>query len=220
MEAARFDGQTYNDIWFSYNATCTGTLTVTTCAQLGGSSDYDTDLVVYEGCDCSNLVLLGCNDDDGDNPCGNGPLYQSTVEVQVVAGGCYLLRVGGWNSGAQGTGELSVSCDGVPLVDCNGNGVDDAIDISTGTSADCNTNDVPDECDIADGTSTDCDGGPVGIIDGGFNLYTQNCVGCHGPDGEGAFGPNIQDKSRAFLVGQAAAADGPLRRGVPRLRPD
>jgi len=42
--------------------------------------------------------------------------------------------------------------------DCNANGVDDAIDISGGTSADCNANALPDECDIAAGTSTDCNG--------------------------------------------------------------
>ena len=54
--------------------------------------------------------------------------------------------------------------------DCNGNGVDDATDISVGTSGDCNGNGYPDECedcngntvadscDIADGTSEDCNG--------------------------------------------------------------
>lgn len=31
--------------------------------------------------------------------------------------------------------------------DCNHNGVDDAIDIATGTSDDCNSNQVPDECE-------------------------------------------------------------------------
>ncbi len=53
--------------------------------------------------------------------------------------------------------------------DCNGNGVNDALDIAAGTSLDCDANEVPDECepdcnansvadacDIADGTSDDC----------------------------------------------------------------
>ena len=55
--------------------------------------------------------------------------------------------------------------------DCNGNGVDDADDISAGTSADCDTNGIPDECEpdadcnsnsvtdiceIAAGSSPDC----------------------------------------------------------------
>lgn len=34
------------------------------------------------------------------------------------------------------------------IVDCNGNGVDDATDISNGTSEDCNFDGVPDECGV------------------------------------------------------------------------
>ena len=42
------------------------------------------------------------------------------------------------------------------LTDCNGNGIEDAIDIAEGTSSDCNANEIPDECDIANGASNDC----------------------------------------------------------------
>ncbi len=59
--------------------------------------------------------------------------------------------------------------------DCNGNGVEDLIDVSMGTSADINGNGVPDECEvdcngngvydrldiIPRGTSRDCDGDGV-----------------------------------------------------------
>lgn len=41
--------------------------------------------------------------------------------------------------------------------DCNGNGVNDAIDIANGTARDCNGNGVPDSCDISIGASADCD---------------------------------------------------------------
>ncbi len=41
--------------------------------------------------------------------------------------------------------------------DCNGNFVNDLIDILNGTSQDCNNNLVPDSCDIAAGTSRDAD---------------------------------------------------------------
>jgi hypothetical protein len=34
-------------------------------------------------------------------------------------------------------------------VDCNGNTVEDAVDIARGTSADCNLNGAPDECDLS-----------------------------------------------------------------------
>lgn len=57
--------------------------------------------------------------------------------------------------------------------DCNGNGIDDGLDIAGATSDDCNLNGIPDECeadedcnsntiadicDIAGGSSVDCDG--------------------------------------------------------------
>jgi hypothetical protein len=62
-----------------------------------------------------------------------------------------------------------------PLVDCNGNGIHDAYDLSDGTSRDCDGSGIPDECeydfsndcnengiddlcDVADGTSGDADG--------------------------------------------------------------
>ncbi len=48
-----------------------------------------------------------------------------------------------------------------PPPDCNGNGVDDTLDLSSGTSADCNGNGVPDECDLASGSSADENGDGV-----------------------------------------------------------
>ena len=45
--------------------------------------------------------------------------------------------------------------------DCNGNGIDDAVDIAGGTSGDCNANGIPDECDIAAGVLEDANGNGV-----------------------------------------------------------
>ena len=91
------------------DAAATGTLTVTTCEQLGGAANFNTDLVVYDGVDCSNLVFLGCNDDDKSNPCGhssNG--YHSTLQVPVSAGNSYLIRVGGSRRQERGTGTVNL----------------------------------------------------------------------------------------------------------------
>ena len=44
------------------------------------------------------------------------------------------------------------------LLDCNGNGVADSVDIANGTSFDCNGNSLPDECDITSGFAADCNG--------------------------------------------------------------
>ena len=99
-----------NDIWYNYNADFTGDLNVTTCEELGGSANFDTVLVVYDGCVCDPLSpLLGCNDDDPNNFCGSGAGgFHSTVVVPVVAGNCYKIRLGGFSGGASGTGVLNI----------------------------------------------------------------------------------------------------------------
>jgi hypothetical protein len=120
------------DIWFNYVSDCTGTITVSLCG-----SGYDTEIAVYNGCGCpvSDGTLLACNDDS----CG----FQSQVNVNVVAGGCYKIRVGGFD-GDQGNGTITITegpgCDGSlcaadiaptnnPGVCGDGNGVIDAADL-------------------------------------------------------------------------------------------
>ncbi|MCH8880776.1 MAG: hypothetical protein IID34_12960 [Planctomycetes bacterium] len=200
------ENQTHHDIWYNYTATCTGDVTVTTCADLGGSAFYDTDLVVYDGCDCPATVeaMLGCNDDDPNNPCGTAPPWASTVTVPVVAGNCYKVRVGGWGDADEGTGVLNITCpcfidadcdDGDPCTaetcvegacdnspaDCNDNGTPDCDDIAEETSADCNGNSIPDECDIASGSSSDIVG-PGGLPDGIPDECQLDCNGNLIPD--------------------------------------
>jgi len=66
--------------------------------------------------------------------------------------------------------------------DCNGNGVQDSVDIAIGTSEDCNGNGIPDECDLDSGGSQDCNGNSVPDecdIAGGFS---QDCNGNGVPD--------------------------------------
>ncbi len=94
-------GQTFEDIWFEYTATCSGELTVSTCNLI----NYDSDLVIYDGCDCGALNFLACND-DGVGCAG----FSSNLVVDVVAGNCYLIRVGGWNTGNEGSGDISITC--------------------------------------------------------------------------------------------------------------
>ena len=109
--ACEYDGQTYHDGWFVYGATCTGELTASTC----NNADYDTDIVVYDGCDSmeppGDDLVLGCNDDDEDNPCGGFPMFHSTVIVPVVAENCYTVRIGGWKAADSGTGTVLITCE-------------------------------------------------------------------------------------------------------------
>ena len=106
------DENVHNEIWFDYNADFTGTLQITTCEQLGGSADYDSRLAAYETCACpaDNANFLGCNDDDPNNPCGaGGGGFHSTLEIPVVSGTCYKIRVGGFSDGDIGTGTLQLN---------------------------------------------------------------------------------------------------------------
>ncbi len=99
-ECAHFDeGEIGNDIWAIYSPAANGTLVLSTC----GTADYDTDIAIYDGIDCEEPVLLGCNDDF--ESC---PEYSSYLEVPVLWSNNYLLRIGGWVEGNVGTGTLLI----------------------------------------------------------------------------------------------------------------
>ncbi len=111
------------DVWFRYEATCTGTLTVSTCGQ----ATFDTKLALYEGCNA--LCVLGdpvaCNDNAGfGSGCGAGGT--SVLKADVEAGSCYRIRLGGAND-ESGTGVLTISCE--PCPDLNHDGIVDGADL-------------------------------------------------------------------------------------------
>jgi hypothetical protein len=65
-----------------------------------------------------------------------------------------------------------------PIQDCNGNQVDDPIDIAQQTSADCNTNGFPDECEPdcnSNGYPDDCDAAEERSPDCNGNGYPDEC---------------------------------------------
>jgi hypothetical protein len=102
-------GQTGNDIWFHYIPVSNGQLTVSTCEQVGGSANFDTDLVIYDGADCENLVLLDCDDDNSEYACGGEKGgWHSNLVVPVTHGSSYLIRLGGWQEGHYGNAELLI----------------------------------------------------------------------------------------------------------------
>jgi formylglycine-generating enzyme required for sulfatase activity len=67
-----------------------------------------------------------------------------------------------------------------PSLDCNGNGVADYCEISSGTAPDCNGNGIPDSCDIAFGVATDWNRNGIpdacDIFLGGLADDNRNCV--------------------------------------------
>lgn len=96
------------DVWHTYVPTAGGEVTITT-----DGSSFDTTLAVFNAC---GGLEMACNDDYSLNN------TQSKVEVTVVKGKTYLVRVAGFNNL---TGEYQVlvsrgACAAPPLSDLDG----------------------------------------------------------------------------------------------------
>ncbi|MGB0715392.1 MAG: hypothetical protein ACPGXK_05910 [Phycisphaerae bacterium] len=117
------------DVWFRYQATCTGTTTVSTCG-----TSYDTMLAVYQGAGCPAAdTALACSDDD----CGQ-LFLASRVTFEAIADETYLIRVGG-RDGASGNGFLHVEC-GQALL-CPENATGDCLDPAGNGTPGCDDQD-------------------------------------------------------------------------------
>ncbi len=101
------------DIWYTYIATCTAPVTISTC----NDADFDTILAVYFPGACPPSSPLACSDDSPG--CGT----TSEVVVDLIKGVPYIIRVGG-KSGASGSGNITITCDAQPECawDCDGSG--------------------------------------------------------------------------------------------------
>ena len=97
-------GDMHADVWFSYTACESGSMSVSTCDLI----DFDSDIVIYAG-SCSDKTQIACNG-DGDGCDG----YSSEVSFDVSQGDEYLIRVGGWSGSSEGNGQLSVDGPGEP----------------------------------------------------------------------------------------------------------
>ncbi len=117
---ATLDGHGYcmesPNLWYSYTATKTGNVTVSTCysdfdehEEFDDEKDFDTKLAIYMGGNCppSQSDLIECNDDF----CG----LQSEITFAATAGSRYLIEVGGFDS-MTGRGVISIRSEGVPGV--------------------------------------------------------------------------------------------------------
>ncbi|RUA22564.1 MAG: hypothetical protein DSY79_03210, partial [Chloroflexi bacterium] len=120
--AATLFGQNNLDGWYSYTATVDASYWIHTCDPAG----WDTDLLVYDGTDCDNLIPIACNGDSGALP-GPCQIFYSYVEVTLTAGTTYLIRVGSFGT-ITGTGTLNI----VPLLCPPMAGLAAASDCTTG----------------------------------------------------------------------------------------
>ena len=98
------------DVWFNYTATNTGPVRIHTCQQV----DFVTKLAIYDGCACplTKDLLIECNVDGAS--CGG---IGSEVVLEVIAGNCYKIRIGGGYLDPAGSGSISIEPVGPPSND-------------------------------------------------------------------------------------------------------
>jgi hypothetical protein len=80
-----------NDVWFTWTAPSTSTVTLTTCGGIGVGSSEDTKVAVYAGSGCPATPAIACNEDDG--TCGVFG-FPSTVSWIAQQGTTYTIQVG------------------------------------------------------------------------------------------------------------------------------
>jgi hypothetical protein len=88
-----------NDVWYTWNATVTGPVSIDLCAATGTLTD--SKMAVYSGAGCPSGSALACNDDS----CN----FLSKVVVTVTAGQDYTFQIGNFPGASEGTGTLTIT---------------------------------------------------------------------------------------------------------------
>ncbi len=112
-------------------------------------NNLDLEVIAPDGLSYRGNVIV-----DGESLTGGGFDSLNNVERVIFPMpdiGVYTILIHGTavNQGAQG---FALAINGNVTDDCNGNGINDQMDVGNGSSPDCNGNLVPDECE------PDCDG--------------------------------------------------------------
>lgn len=99
-----------------------------------GLAANDAQTFVFTKADAAFAQFVGA---------GNLDFGASALGSSIATGSANLISQ--FDSGAQA--RLTVVYTFEPIEDCNGNGIDDSIDVASGKSADVNANGIPDECE-------------------------------------------------------------------------
>ncbi|MFT5732703.1 MAG: hypothetical protein ACJA2W_000885 [Planctomycetota bacterium] len=99
---------TSQDVWFTFTSPADYMALATTC----GTASYDTKMEVYEGA-CGALVSVACNDDT--SGCAG---FTTDLEFMATAGTQYYLRIGGWQLGDFGPGDVLLVGPPAPPYEC------------------------------------------------------------------------------------------------------
>ncbi len=165
------------DVWYSYTATCDGTVLVNTCGthDLGGvDTGTDTVLSVHSGCPGSPGNELACNDDwvgsSTPTACSGvdaGDSRDSAVAVSVVNGETLLIRVSHFATSFAAPFNLNVEqqcdCDPVFALSCTEAGGDVDLNWSNGEAYDL--------------IRVYRDGSQIALISGSTTGYTDSSPG-------------------------------------------
>jgi hypothetical protein len=200
--------------------------TLIPCTEAPAGIRYDSYLTI--GADCGDgapLAQIGLDFADFASSGGaigmldaqsGAIVYSPSVGIEAGASGRVLLMQLTTNSGSKPIGQFNVLGESptkagpvewnayavaIPdpvLVDCNGNGVHDALDISAGAASDCDLSGVPDSCESSTALA-DCDGDGVsdfceiaaGASDANGNGKPDECECVGDVDGNGAV--NVDD---------------------------
>lgn len=120
--------QVYNDIWYTWTACTSGSVTVSTCG-----ASFDTKVAIYSNtCPTAANTAIACNDDSA--ACGSGS-FQSSVSFAATGGTTYRIRVGSYYNNQTagegfGTGNLVITGPSCAPAGPEGNACADAPTIS------------------------------------------------------------------------------------------
>lgn len=105
------------DVWYSYLAGCSGTLTVDVC-----DADFEAVVSIYGGtCPTAGEEVISCSS----AACGAG----GAISIPVSQGDFFRIRIGSADQ-AQGEATLSITCAPAPIDQCSGDLNDDgAVDV-------------------------------------------------------------------------------------------
>jgi len=137
----------YNDLYWTYTASCDGDVTISTCNTV----DFDSRIAVYGDC---NSAMLFCNDDALSGACG----LTSELTLAMATGESIVIRIGSFAEGGTGMGTFNINCN-VPVPGACCIGLSQCVDGL-----------LPDECGAFGGThqgdgtlcaDVDCDPTPA-----------------------------------------------------------
>ncbi|MHC4415288.1 MAG: hypothetical protein ACYS0G_08395 [Planctomycetota bacterium] len=103
--SANNDSNIWKDVWYVFDATANGLLTTSVCT----TTDFDTKIAAYDVPGgtvseeiCNQLIdlIVDCNED-----CEPSAPYRSELQISVIAGQTYLLRLGGYSGSPDGGSE-------------------------------------------------------------------------------------------------------------------